>query len=271
MHKSLLFKSWTNYTRYGLVFYIILVAHYNSVFDYYNIHTSFLLGLMGLLLCLVTKCFPLLHTALVFLIFPGIFLFLPKEVWSIPTAPYLLSIFLSAPIALKFSSFSYLFDWAKKGNPTVGQWMTGALISFGSGIALILWAYWSNNLSSGTQIMKELSDNHSSYLILLILIPLFALVNAFSEEFIYRGIIQEGFQKILPNPPLVSIFLSALTFAATHVQHGFPNGKLGYLMTLIYGVLLGILRIKTKGILLPYVIHVTSDLTIGYLLWFLMN
>ena len=60
--------------------------------------------------------------------------------------------------------------------------------------------------------------------------------------------------------------LQAGAFAAVHFGVGFPNGLFGYAMVLVYGLALGLLRHRTKGMLAPYLAHVIADLTIGYFL-----
>ena len=64
------------------------------------------------------------------------------------------------------------------------------------------------------------------------------------------------------------VTLQASAFAAAHVLLGFPNGRLGYLMVFVYGTMLGYLRVRSKGMLAPYLTHVLADLTIGYFLCF---
>jgi membrane protease YdiL (CAAX protease family) len=96
-------------------------------------------------------------------------------------------------------------------------------------------------------------------------VPLFALANAFVEEAIFRGVVQEALARTFSRPRVV-IILQAAVFAAAHYMAGFPNGKAGYAMVLVYGVLLGYLRLRTNGLLAPWLAHVASDLAIGYVL-----
>ena len=64
------------------------------------------------------------------------------------------------------------------------------------------------------------------------------------------------------------MILQASAFAILHFAAGFPNGIAGYLMTFVYGLILGYLRERTGGLLAPYVTHVVADLVIGYFLYF---
>jgi membrane protease YdiL (CAAX protease family) len=198
----------------------------------------------------------------------SLFLFFPVRLLNIPTLPFLIAILFSTLIALNFNYYSYWLGWLKCGKVNIFWWTLGGLVSIGSVCALISWAFWTNNLGAGTEFMK-FSEFYSLPIVVLFFIPLFAIVNAFQEEFIYRGILQSGLEKIFYKNYILAIFLSSTAFAAAHVSYGFPNGKIGYVMTLVYGIFLGIMRIKTQGILLPYVVHVVADLTIGYVLLYL--
>ncbi len=109
------------------------------------------------------------------------------------------------------------------------------------------------------------------WIVLALAIPAFAFVNAFAEEVVYRGILQESLSNTFAAQPLVFL-LQGSAFAAIHFASGFPNGFMGYGMVLIYGLMLGYLRWRTKGILAPYIAHVVADLCIGYfLILYLVN
>jgi membrane protease YdiL (CAAX protease family) len=115
--------------------------------------------------------------------------------------------------------------------------------------------------------MMEALIHYPGWQIIGIGIPIFALVNAFTEEVIYRGVLQESLY-ITFNSNTFAIVFQASMFVAIHVAVGFPNGLLGYLMVFVYGSMLGFLRIRTKGMLAPYLTHIFSDLMIGYILYF---
>ncbi len=133
-----------------------------------------------------------------------------------------------------------------------------------SSIALLLWATWTDNLGRGVWLVQQLSD-YPKALILLIGVPGFAILNAFSEEVIFRGVFQQAFQKVFDNIP-AAITLQAAAFAALHFVSGFPNGVSGYLMTFAYGTMIGYIRHRTGGIWAPFIVHAASDLVIVYYL-----
>lgn len=93
----------------------------------------------------------------------------------------------------------------------------------------------------------------------------FALLNAVMEEFTFRGIIMNGTDSAF-NLPAVSILSQAGVFGLIHYVAGFPNGIAGVLMTFVYGILLGVIRYKSKGMMAPFVTHFFADLTIFVIL-----
>lgn len=136
-----------------------------------------------------------------------------------------------------------------------------AIVSAG---ALLLWASWTDNLGVGASMMQGATRVPIVPLVLLG-IPLFAILNAATEEAVYRGVLQRALATTIPNVAVV-VALQALAFAALHYQAGFPNGVIGYAMVTIYGSALGYLRHRTGGLAAPFLAHVLADLVIGYVL-----
>lgn len=97
----------------------------------------------------------------------------------------------------------------------------------------------------------------------------FALVNSAMEEIIFRGILMEATDSAL-GPGCWSVFIQAVPFAALHYLGGFPNGVLGFIMVLIYGVMLGAVRRISKGILAPVITHFAADMTIFSIIVFIL-
>ncbi len=93
----------------------------------------------------------------------------------------------------------------------------------------------------------------------------FALLNAVMEELAFRWIIMNGMNSAF-NSPAVSIISQAGAFGLLHYIAGFPNGSAGVLMTFVYGILLGVIRYKSKGMMAPVVTHFFADLTIFIIL-----
>lgn len=179
----------------------------------------------------------------------------------------LVPLLISTSIVLFITKVRVNLTWFRCGNLDEISIILVVVMSLASVFMLIAWGYWSNSLGIGVMSIKSLTV-YPRLITLGILIPAFALVNSFVEEAIYRGVMQQALINVF-NAKVFIIFLQASAFASAHVVYGFPNGKIGYLMVLVYGALLGYLRYRTKGILAPYVTHVTSDLVIGYFLYFI--
>lgn len=128
---------------------------------------------------------------------------------------------------------------------------------FISSLALVAWV-----------ILIKPAINH--YLVLVPELPFwaypfagigFAIFNAAMEESVFRGIVMEALDSAL-GAGYWSVGVQAIPFAALHYMAGFPNGVPGFIMVLIYGIMLGVIRRLSKGMLAPLVAHVGADITI---------
>lgn len=90
----------------------------------------------------------------------------------------------------------------------------------------------------------------------------FAVVNPVWEEAMFRGVVLEDLTAIWG--PGAAVVVQALLFGAAHWA-GFPSGWVGMLMAAVWGLLLGIIRLRTHGIVVPYLVHVTANAVIGSL------
>lgn len=75
-----------------------------------------------------------------------------------------------------------------------------------------------------------------------------AILPAFGEELIFRGIVQQKLNQLL-NKPIVAILLTALFFSAFHMQFE------GFLPRFFLGALLGFLFYWTHNLWIPIIIH----------------
>ncbi len=95
----------------------------------------------------------------------------------------------------------------------------------------------------------------------------FSLTNAFAEEVLFRGMIRDGL--LVYCKPIMEVLITSALFALIHIQ-GFPRGVVGIIMVFIWGISLAIMRNRTKGMLFPYITHVFADLTIFFILFFVV-
>jgi membrane protease YdiL (CAAX protease family) len=210
--------------------------------------------------------YDLFHAAILILLLFTNPWFLPNAVLNLPTIPFLFPFLVSLLIVLLIPKARSTLSWIKFGRIDKFSFVLIATTAIVSTAALIGWATWTDNLGSGEKMMASII-HYPRWQIIGIGIPVFALVNAFAEEVIYRGVLQEVLY-ITFNSVIFSIVFQASMFAAAHVAVGFPNGLLGYIMVFVYGTMLGFLRMRTKGMFAPYLTHVFADLIIGYTLYF---
>ncbi|MBN1351050.1 CPBP family intramembrane metalloprotease [candidate division KSB1 bacterium] len=144
-------------------------------------------------------------------------------------------------------------------------WAGSAFVVVVSTAALALWFEYFSDKILLQQWTNQLPTGN---LALIILAGFgFAIVNAIIEEFIWRGALWRSLAPIFS--PVAIIILQALSFGAIHFE-GIPSGVPGVVLAFIYGLMLGIIRHKSNGLLLPVIAHFFADLCIyGYLVFWL--
>jgi uncharacterized protein len=91
----------------------------------------------------------------------------------------------------------------------------------------------------------------------------FALVNAFVEEVLFRGAVLHHLGRIMGSLP--AVLVQALAFGMLHFN-GYPYGVTGVALASVYGLALGALRLRTGGLLAPWIAHVCADSVIFVLI-----
>jgi membrane protease YdiL (CAAX protease family) len=124
-------------------------------------------------------------------------------------------------------------------------------------LALILWAHFlSPNLGRYAAMVPQFS---------LWLIALYAVANAafnaLLEETIWRGVMLEALDSTF-GPGICAVLIQSVSFAAAHYRNGFPNGIVGSAMVFVFGLMLGVIRRKSKGILGCWLAHAAVDASI---------
>jgi membrane protease YdiL (CAAX protease family) len=97
----------------------------------------------------------------------------------------------------------------------------------------------------------------------------FSTLNATWEEFILKGLAWSSLQSVFQSAYTVNVAQAAL-FGVAHFQ-GFPRGWVGVLMAAVYGLVLGIIRKKSQGLLAPIITHVFADGTIFVVLYLISD
>jgi membrane protease YdiL (CAAX protease family) len=85
-----------------------------------------------------------------------------------------------------------------------------------------------------------------------------ASLNALAEESYFRGMMQHALTASLGRAGVV---VQAIAFGVFHLQ-GFPNGATGVALATIFGLMVGALRERARGLLAPWIAHVAADIVI---------
>ncbi len=153
--------------------------------------------------------------------------------------------------------------WMQRGRASRGMLAFGLLTIVLAGLALVLWT-----LIVDPDAPAYLGDLQERPVWVGIAgIIAFALVNPIWEEVIFRGVVQHELSEAWNVR--AAIVVQAVLFGAAHWA-GFPSGWSGSVMAAGWGCALGIIRVRTRGMLLPYVVHAGADATIGSLALFLL-
>lgn len=90
-------------------------------------------------------------------------------------------------------------------------------------------------------------------------ILLFAAMNAFTEEIIFRHFLISGLESFLP--PKTIYILSGILFGIPH-YFGAPGGLIGVFMAGILGYVLAKATVETRGLGVAWIIHFVQDVII---------
>lgn len=246
-----------------LIVVSILLVHLSPAI---RLDLSFQIIVFGAVLAVtvVSRAWDVLHPSLLLFIMSLNSILFPVLTSRVPSAKFLLPLALSTAIILLFFRARVPLDWAKKGSLDRTSIIAICVIGGVSTAALLLWAFLAENPVAAVRMVQGFS-RYPKWVVFGLGVPLFAIANAFAEEVIFRGIMQGSLSRVFSRQRLVLV-LQAAAFAAFHFSGGFPNGYTGYLMTLVYGMMLGYLRERSQGLLAPYLTHIIADLAIGYFL-----
>jgi len=171
----------------------------------------------------------------------------------IPLALYLILILIFKPLREKTG-------WLKVGHFDRTTVILGVVVIIISSTALLVWTAGAKPQLNDILNMIPLQSPGTLLLIGLA----FAVFNSIVEESIYRGILWDGLSELF-RPLIVINLIQAVIFGIAHIQ-GFPRGAVGMVLAFVYGVLLGFVRRRSKGLLAPILIHMAADMTVFLIL-----
>jgi hypothetical protein len=178
---------------------------------------------------------------------------LPLEPWPLPMAA---GIAAYLALTLPLAALRGGLRWARVGR--LGRdvvWLVAASVVVAS-VALVVWFELAQ--PNVDDLLRELPQVPTWQLVGLAL--LFSMLNATVEEAIFRGMLLQAFDGAF-GPGWTAVVLQAVTFGVLHL-YGFPRGWLGVGLATIYGLMTGVLRRRSGGLLAPWLGHVAVDVAI---------
>lgn len=248
----------------AIVIALILIWALHNLFpDYLSSWLPFRVLILMLPLAIISRSIYAVHLNLLLLCFCFIRYF-PHL--TMGTFANLTAIVLYAYAVLFIKELSHSVGWLRLGRFTPTVWMLILATIIISCLALILWVHF---LSPDLSRYRSLVPNTPLPLTLLFGFG-FCTFNAAVEEVIWRGVMMEALDSAF-GPGLLTMLIQALSFAVAHFLYGFPNGLTGCAMVFVYGIMLGIIRRKSKGIAGCWVAHSAADFTIFCLILYFVH
>ncbi len=164
----------------------------------------------------------------------------------VPVVLYLALVVLVGPLRRSFA--------IRAGGVGAGElWVTLGIVAVSS--AALVGHYFLFRPDVGTILTRLPSGTGSS----LLVTAGFVLLNATLEEFVFRGVLYDSLAAEWGWP--VALFVTSAVFGYLHLG-GYPPGPVGAVLAGLYGLILGLLRQHTGGLLLPVLAHGCADATI---------
>lgn len=122
---------------------------------------------------------------------------------------------------------------------------------------------WMIEMENSTNNILEAIIAKENFYEIIVNVLIIAVIPAIGEEIMFRGIIQQQFNRFLKNEHL-TVWLSAAFFSAIHMQFQ------GFLARMILGAVLGYLLVWTRSLWVPMIVHFLNN-GIQVLVIYVMN
>jgi membrane protease YdiL (CAAX protease family) len=178
-------------------------------------------------------------------------------------APGAIALLLFALLAWRATNWRRELKWLLRGRlDVVVVGLVGACVAI-AGVALLVW--YTTLHPDVSDIREAMFPPFPAWALILGGIG-FSAVNAAVEEGLFRGLLLDMLDRSLGNN-MAALFLQAAAFGLLHI-HGFPRGVVGVVLATIYGLMMGVLRRRSGGMLAPWLGHVATDVVIVCILVF---
>jgi membrane protease YdiL (CAAX protease family) len=148
--------------------------------------------------------------------------------------------------------------WIKRGRLDTDVWL---LVGGSAVIAAVALGAWYSIFKPDLTDIVEAYVPAAPVSLLILGGVLFSMLNAAIEEGAYRGVIQNGLEATL-GVGTAALCLQAAAFGAVHMRSGFPRGWIGVGLASVYGLMMGVIRRRSDGMLGPWIAHVLTDVVI---------
>lgn len=156
--------------------------------------------------------------------------------------------------------------WFQIGQINRRSYMAVFALVVVSACSLLLWSKIAEPNTAGYhRLLPEMSAIAAAVYILL-----FAVINSAIEEVMWRGVMQTALENALGSGWL-ALIIQAVSFGIAHIHGPFLYGWLGVVLTTLFGVLAGLLRQKTQGMVAPWAAHAGSDFVILCLVYWALS
>ncbi|HEX2656926.1 MAG TPA: CPBP family intramembrane glutamic endopeptidase [Polyangia bacterium] len=145
--------------------------------------------------------------------------------------------------------------WFPRGRPDRVTWTLTVVFVVVASVALVTW------FRLFRPDVSDLAERIPAWPVasLILLGVAFSMANALAEELVYRGILFGALERVWGTWP--ALVMQAVAFGLAHL-HGFPRGWFGVALATVYGLMTGILRVRSRGLVAPLIAHVAADATI---------
>jgi membrane protease YdiL (CAAX protease family) len=147
--------------------------------------------------------------------------------------------------------------WLRRGAIDRRTWAMIAAFVVASATALVVWRYTTSEDVRAFRVFVPAGVPTWS---IWPGIVLFAMLNASFEETIWRGAIFQSLEATFGRG-WIAWALQGIGFGVWHFR-GFPRGWVGVGLATIFALMMGMLRMRSRGMLAPWIAHVFADVTI---------
>ncbi len=148
-------------------------------------------------------------------------------------------------------------DWARVGRFDRRTFGYLALIVMLAAASLAGWSFVVIPNFHGNRVLAP----HIAAPLIFVYMLMFALINSAVEEFKWRGVMLGAFDNAF-GAGAFSVWMQALSFGTAHYHGPFLYGWLGVGLTTLFGLLVGLLRRQSCGIVAPWAAHAVADFVI---------